>query len=94
MALSRREILEQIAAMKELQELQKEINGDLDGYLNGLKKLKEKTRQINDNKELEAELQAKINALLAKGDALSVQMAGEEKQKLDYLKKQTLPTML
>lgn len=89
MALSRREILEQIAAMKELQELQKEINGDLDGYLNGLKKLKEKTRQINDNKELEAELQAKINALLAKGDALSVQMAGEEKQKLDYLKKQT-----
>lgn len=82
MALSRREILEQIAAMKELQELQKDINSDLDGYLNGLKKLKEKTRQINDNKELQAELEAKIRTL-------SGTAKFEEQQKLNYLKNQT-----
>jgi hypothetical protein len=82
MALGKREILEQIAAMKELQELQKNINEDLDGYLNGLKKLKKINEDIKDNTELQAELEAKINTLSGKAKF-------EEEQKLNYLKNQT-----
>jgi hypothetical protein len=83
MALSRREILERIAEMKELQALQKEINEDLGGYLNGLNKLKKINEDIKDNTELQAKIQAKMSSM-ANGPAKDA-----EQQKLNYLIQQT-----
>jgi hypothetical protein len=81
MALTRAQILEQVAAMKELQQLQKELNSGLEGYVNGFAKLREINDKINDSKELEAKLQAKINTLTGNAQF-------EEQQKLNYLVQQ------
>lgn len=90
MALTRAQILEQVAAMKELQELQKELNSGLDGYVKNFVRLKEINDKIKDSKELEAQLQKEINRLTALGTTASITAANEEKQKLDYLKAQRL----
>ena len=83
MALSKREVMEIVAAMKEQAELQETLNNSLDGYLSGLKKLKKINEDISLNKKLQAEIEAKMLSMAA-GPAKD-----EEQQKLNYLKKQT-----
>ena len=83
MALSKKEVMEIVAAMKEQAELQETLNNSLDGYLSGLKKLKKINEDISLNKKLQAEIEAKMLSMAA-GPAKD-----EEQQKLDYLKKQT-----
>jgi hypothetical protein len=89
MALSKREIMEIVAAMKEQAELQDNLNNGLDGYLNGLKKLKKINEDISLNTRLQAELKEKIAELEKKGDNESLKSAIKENQKLKYLEQQT-----
>jgi hypothetical protein len=77
---------EEVALLKEQAELRAQISNSLEGYIDGLKRAKAVDVEINRLRKIEGDVQAKINAARAAGNA-----AEEAKQQriLDILKSQT-----
>jgi hypothetical protein len=77
---------EEVALLKEQAELRAQISNSLEGYIDGLKRAKAVDAEINRLRKIESDVQAKINAARAAGDA-----AEEARQQriLDILKSQT-----
>ena len=86
MALSKEEIEKIVALLKEEANLQSKISNSLDDYIDGLKRAKKVTEEINRLRKKEAEQLAKVNSLRASGNHT---LADDEEKIYDLLKSQT-----
>jgi len=87
---------ELIAKLKEQARLQQEINGSLEGYMEGLKKVKQINDTINANKKIEQkieknllDLKEKLKTATAAEIPLIIEKIKLEKQALKIIQKQT-----
>lgn len=86
---------EQLAMLKEQARMQQEINGSLEGYMEGLKKVKAINDTINANKKIQEklehnllELKTKLKTATAAEIPLIIESIKLEKQKLKILEQQ------
>ena len=86
MALSKEEIEKIVALLKEEANLQSKISNSLEDYIDGLKRAKKVTEEINRLRKKEAEQLAKVNSLRASGNHA---LADDEEKIYDLLKSQT-----